>query len=134
MPLKASINKSRQFRRPLKEVVRDWRRTTQTFWGHWLNTLSISTKPRCIHLDWFEVQAGYRRMGIGSCVMRKLCELADEQGVPIELRAGKRGDVQGTTSQARLFTFYRRFGFQRLDLDDATMRREPRLNRKRKAS
>jgi GNAT superfamily N-acetyltransferase len=62
-----------------------------------------------IELTWIIVQD--RKQGIGTAIMRELCEFADRNAAEISLKPASRGDYTATTSRGRLVRFYRRFGF-----------------------
>jgi GNAT superfamily N-acetyltransferase len=62
-----------------------------------------------IDLTWIIVQD--RKQGIGTAIMRELCEFADRHAVEIRLTPASKGDHAATTSRARLIRFYKRFGF-----------------------
>jgi GNAT superfamily N-acetyltransferase len=62
-----------------------------------------------IELTWIIVRD--RKKGIGTAVMRELCEFADRHAVDIRLTPASKGDNAATTSRARLIRFYKRFGF-----------------------
>ena len=62
-----------------------------------------------IELTWIIVQN--RKQGIGTSIMRELCEFADRHSAEIRLEPASKGDYAATTSRARLIRFYRRFGF-----------------------
>jgi len=62
-----------------------------------------------IELTWIIVQD--RKKGIGTAIMRELCEFADRHVAEIRLTPASKGDCAATTSRARLVRFYKRFGF-----------------------
>ena len=62
-----------------------------------------------IELTWIIVQE--RKQGVGTAIMRELCEFADRHAVEIRLTPASKGDNAATTSRARLIRFYKRFGF-----------------------
>jgi GNAT superfamily N-acetyltransferase len=62
-----------------------------------------------IELTWIIVED--RKQGVGTAIMRELCEFADHHAAQIRLKAASKGDYAATTSRARLIRFYRRFGF-----------------------
>ena len=62
-----------------------------------------------IELTWIIVQD--RKKGIGTAIMRELCEFADRHAAEISLKPASKGDYAATTSRGRLVRFYRRFGF-----------------------
>jgi hypothetical protein len=64
-----------------------------------------------IRLDHLIVPKGERKKGRGSAAMERLCRLSDAYGRRVVLTPAHRGDLDGTTSYARLVRFYRRFGF-----------------------
>jgi GNAT superfamily N-acetyltransferase len=53
----------------------------------------------------------HRKQGVGTAIMRELCEFADRHGAKIRLTPASKGDNAVTTSRARLIRFYKRFGF-----------------------
>jgi GNAT superfamily N-acetyltransferase len=62
-----------------------------------------------IELIWIIVQI--RKQGVGTAIMRELCEFADRHSAEIRLTPASRGDYAATTSRARLIRFYKRFDF-----------------------
>jgi GNAT superfamily N-acetyltransferase len=52
-----------------------------------------------------------RKKGVGTAIMRELCEFADRHSAEISLKTASKGDYAATTSRARLIRFYKRFGF-----------------------
>lgn len=62
-----------------------------------------------IELTWIIVQD--RKQGVGTAIMRELCEFADRHAAEIRLKAASKGDYAATTSRARLIRFYKRFDF-----------------------
>jgi GNAT superfamily N-acetyltransferase len=63
-----------------------------------------------IELTWIIVQD--RKQGVGTAIMRELCEFADRHAAEIRLTPASKGDNAATTSRARLIRFYKRFGFR----------------------
>jgi GNAT superfamily N-acetyltransferase len=59
-----------------------------------------------------------RKQGVGTAIMRELCEFADRHAAEIRLKTASKDDHVATTSRARLVRFYKRFGF-------VTDKREP---------
>ena len=64
---------------------------------------------KVVELTWIIVND--RKQGVGTAIMRELCEFADRNAAEISLKPASRGDYAATTSRARLIRFYRRFGF-----------------------
>jgi hypothetical protein len=62
-----------------------------------------------IELIWIIVQN--RKQGVGTAIMRELCEFADRHAAEIRLKPASKGDYAATTSRARLIRFYKRFDF-----------------------
>jgi GNAT superfamily N-acetyltransferase len=62
-----------------------------------------------IELIWIIVHN--RKQGVGTAIMRELCEFADRHAAEIRLTPASKGDYAATTSRARLIRFYKRFGF-----------------------
>jgi len=62
-----------------------------------------------IELTWIIVPE--RKEGVGTAIMRDLCEFADRYSAEIRLTPASKGDNAATTSRARLIRFYKRFGF-----------------------
>jgi ribosomal protein S18 acetylase RimI-like enzyme len=62
-----------------------------------------------IELIWIIVRD--RKQGVGSAIMRELCEFADQHTAEIRLTPASKSDYAATTSRARLIRFYKRFGF-----------------------
>lgn len=52
-----------------------------------------------------------RKQGVGTSVMKEICKYADENKMRILLTAAVKDDFHGTTSNSRLKSFYKRFGF-----------------------
>jgi ribosomal protein S18 acetylase RimI-like enzyme len=52
-----------------------------------------------------------RKLGVGTSIMRELCEFADRHKAEIRLKPASRSNYAATTSRARLIRFYKRFGF-----------------------
>lgn len=66
-----------------------------------------------LKLDHIVVKKEFRKTGIGSAIMREICNFADKHGYRITLTTGIRDPHFGTTSGDRLKKFYSRFGFKR---------------------
>lgn len=64
-----------------------------------------------IILSDIEVPKQFRKQGIGSKVLTKLIQIADDNNLRIVLTPGLRDTKHGATSRARLINFYKRFGF-----------------------
>jgi GNAT superfamily N-acetyltransferase len=64
---------------------------------------------RGIELTWIIVED--RKQGVGTAIMRELCDFADRHAAEIRLTPASKGDYAATTSRARLIRFYKRFGF-----------------------
>lgn len=64
-------------------------------------------------LAMLEIKRECRNQGIGTKVMHFLCAYADEHNLTIGLTPADRNKNSGTTSSARLYKFYSRFGFVR---------------------
>jgi hypothetical protein len=62
-----------------------------------------------LELTWIIVQD--RKQGVGTAIMRELCEFADRHAAEITLKPASRNDYAATTSRGRLIRFYKRFGF-----------------------
>lgn len=62
-----------------------------------------------VELTWIIVED--RKQGVGTAIMRELCEFADRHMAEIRLTPASKGDYAATTSRARLVRFYKRFGF-----------------------
>jgi GNAT superfamily N-acetyltransferase len=62
-----------------------------------------------IELIWIIVPD--RKQGVGTAIMRELCEFADRHEAEIRLTPASKADYAATTSRARLVRFYKRFGF-----------------------
>jgi GNAT superfamily N-acetyltransferase len=62
-----------------------------------------------IELIWIIVK--HRKQGVGTAIMRELCEFADRHAAEIRLTPASKGDYAATTSRARLIRFYKRFDF-----------------------
>jgi GNAT superfamily N-acetyltransferase len=52
-----------------------------------------------------------RKQGVGTAIMRELCDFADRNAAEISLKPASKGDYAATTSSGRLVRFYKRFGF-----------------------
>ena len=64
---------------------------------------------KVVELTWIIVNN--RKQGVGTAIMRELCEFADRNSAEISLKPASKGDYAATTSRGRLVRFYRRFGF-----------------------
>jgi len=64
---------------------------------------------KVVELTWIIVRD--RKQGVGTAIMRELCEFADRHEAEIRLTPASKGDYAATTSRARLIRFYKRFGF-----------------------
>lgn len=64
-----------------------------------------------IKLNMMVVPDKDRRTGLGTAAMLTLIRFADHMGKRIVLSPAQRADNLGTTSQKRLISFYKRFGF-----------------------
>jgi GNAT superfamily N-acetyltransferase len=62
-----------------------------------------------VELIWIIVHD--RKRGIGTAIMRELCQFADRHAAEITLKTASKVDYAATTSRARLVRFYKRFGF-----------------------
>jgi ribosomal protein S18 acetylase RimI-like enzyme len=60
-------------------------------------------------LTWIIVN--YRKQGVGTAIMRELCDFADRNAAEISLKPASKVDYAATTSRGRLVRFYRRLGF-----------------------
>lgn len=64
-----------------------------------------------LKIDHIAVPKDSRKQGIGSAVMSEITRFADDNGLRTTLTASVYDQHYGTTSQARLKKFYKRFGF-----------------------
>jgi GNAT superfamily N-acetyltransferase len=64
---------------------------------------------KVVELIWIIVND--RKQGVGTAIMRELCQFADRHSAEIRLTPASKGDNAATTSRARLVRFYKRFGF-----------------------
>jgi GNAT superfamily N-acetyltransferase len=64
---------------------------------------------KVVELTWIIVND--RKQGVGTAIMRELCEFADRNAAEISLKTASKGDYAATTSRGRLVRFYKRFGF-----------------------
>ena len=64
---------------------------------------------KVLELTWIIVQN--RKQGVGTAIMRELCEFADRHAAEISLKPASKDDHAAITSRARLVRFYKRFGF-----------------------
>jgi len=64
---------------------------------------------KAVELIWIIVQD--RKKGVGTAIMRQLCEFADRHAAEIRLKPASKSDYVATTSRARLVRFYKRFDF-----------------------
>jgi predicted GNAT family N-acyltransferase len=71
-------------------------------------TYNIHVK-KVVELTWIIVQD--RKQGVGTAIMRELCEFADHHAAEISLKPASKDDHAAITSRARLVRFYKRFGF-----------------------
>lgn len=75
-------------------------------------TLSLALKGDDIRINNIIVPEGSRKSGIGTKAMEDIANFADDNGVRVILSAATKDDRHGTTSSARLVSFYKRFGFK----------------------
>jgi GNAT superfamily N-acetyltransferase len=74
--------------------------------------LMVSHGPlmrKVIELTWIIVND--RKRGVGTAIMRELCDFADRNAAEISLKPASKVDYAATTSRGRLVRFYKRFGF-----------------------
>tara|TARA_R110002012_G_scaffold320193_1_gene542718 strand:- start:177 stop:1424 length:1248 start_codon:yes stop_codon:yes gene_type:complete len=77
-----------------------------------IKTLSLyEDRKGNIKLDTIIVDKGGRGSGVGSEAMEDIIKYADKNNKLVKLTPAVKDDFQGTTSQARLRKFYKRFGF-----------------------
>lgn len=76
-----------------------------------LQELYLFRKGYDLILDTIIVSKKDRKQGIGSTVMKEICKYADENKLRILLTAAVKDDFHGTTSNSRIKTFYKKFGF-----------------------
>lgn len=77
-----------------------------------LRSLSMFlTNAGDLKLNMIAVNKDAQGRGTGSEAMRRIVGFADERGLRLTLTTGERDDGFGTTSRARLISFYKRFGF-----------------------
>jgi GNAT superfamily N-acetyltransferase len=72
----------------------------------------------------------HRKQGIGTAIMRRLCEFADRHAVEIRLTPASKGDYAATSSRKRLIRFYKRFGFVDAKVRPSDPRPVPAMVRK----
>lgn len=68
------------------------------------------TRQHRIDLSYIIIKKEARKSGVGSKIIQELCDFADKHNVTIILKLAHK-EKGGTTSQARLMKFYKRFGF-----------------------
>ena len=94
-------------------LVQEWATEMRQRTGRDLMDFGVHYQPAVgLTLTSLQIARGARRAGLGSEIMQALTLFADIHGVRVLLDAAQKGD-QETSSQARLFAFYRRFGFVR---------------------
>jgi GNAT superfamily N-acetyltransferase len=76
-----------------------------------LQELYLIRKNDDLILDTIIVSKKDRKQGVGTSVMKEICKYADENKMRILLTAAVKDDFHGTTSNSRLKSFYKRFGF-----------------------
>jgi hypothetical protein len=64
---------------------------------------------KVVELTWIIVSD--RKQGVGTAIMRELCQFADSNAAEISLKPASKGDYTAIMSRGRLVRFYRRFGF-----------------------
>ena len=69
------------------------------------------TKQNDLKLDSIIVPKDKRQQGIGSEIVQRINNFADQNGLRTILTTGIRDSHVGTTSQSRLNKFYKQFGF-----------------------
>jgi GNAT superfamily N-acetyltransferase len=84
-----------------------------------------------LYVETLRVTPSAQRQGVGTRVMQRVVDFADQQGVTVTLTPARAGAAGGTTSAGQLRDFYKRFGFvenkgAHRDADiDAKMYRRP---------
>ena len=76
-----------------------------------VETLVLLPASPILWLSRLIVKKGARKEGVGTKVIQDICEFADKWGMKIVLSTAEPSDGLGTTSKARLVSFYKRFGF-----------------------
>src|SRR5260370_40974867 len=95
---------------PTLQTFQAWAATIKTQYGLHQFDLWLD-KTGNIKLDSLIVPKKDQRTGLGTATMLALCRMADQMGKRIVLSPATRDDNWGTTSQKRLVSFYKRFGF-----------------------
>tara|TARA_R110000850_G_scaffold23358_1_gene69108 strand:- start:36347 stop:42220 length:5874 start_codon:yes stop_codon:yes gene_type:complete len=99
-----------------------------------LRDLSMFASGDDLKINMIAVEKDGQKKGTGSQAMTEISAFADRHRMRLTLTAGQRDDGFGTTSQARLKKFYKRFGFvenkgRNKDFSiSENMYREPALN------
>lgn len=77
-----------------------------------VKTLSLyQDRKGDIKLETIIIDKDKRGEGVGSDVLNRIIDFADQQGLRVKLTPAVQDDFQGTTSRSRLVKFYKRFGF-----------------------
>ena len=77
-----------------------------------VKTLSLfEDRKGDIKLETIIIDKDLRKSGVGSKAMQDIVDFADRNNKRVKLTPAIRDDYQGTTSQARLRKFYKKFGF-----------------------
>lgn len=101
-----------KFKEYLKEnenVIKDFEKEIRNKYG--LTHFNLFTNKKDLILDMIVVPKDKRKQGIGSKVLKEICDYADRNDLRILLTTNTKDDVHGTTSSDRLKKFYKRFGF-----------------------
>lgn len=98
-----------KLRKLLFENVDSWSRQIES--KYQLKSFLVDEYSGKIKLSSIIVNKDDRGKGIGSKVMEELCQYADKNQKMITLTPAVKDDFQGTSSQSRLISFYKKFGF-----------------------
>lgn len=69
-------------------------------------SMELRISPEGIYLDQLWIDEGHRRLGLGTILMMRLCEFADQMGLPVSLHA--RSD---NLRYEEIVPFYEKHGF-----------------------
>lgn len=93
------------------DAVRQWAEEVRA--RHGLDAFDVwPTREGDLKLNMIKVARDARGQGVGSKAVQDLVDYADANGKRVVLTPAVRDEAVGTTSRARLVSFYKRFGFK----------------------
>lgn len=95
--------------RSLRENIQDWANNIKKQYD--LIQFQVYESNKDWRLANIVISKNYRNQGLGSNIMNRLCQFADQHNKRITLTPDDHTSPYGTTSRIRLINFYKRFGF-----------------------